>query len=287
MGLDVYLYQYIDKEKADALEAEYEKLSEQIWKEVTGGVAYDQLTEEQKQQASSKTEELRDKMGLGEWGEAPESLKKKIQEPSTIKPDHLFGIGYFRSSYNEGGINRVAEVATGKYGLYWIFDREQDDEYSFQPDWQKARARAQQLIDEMEANAKKTGGPLFVMDCMANMFDDLATVAQRCSSKNDALQIYQGEYERCEDGDGPFGGGGYSNIRGEFYHKTPIEVVGVVHGARKGILAGALEPATYLVCRQSDETLQFYADALRIVIETCDYVMAQEKPKQYWLHWSA
>ena len=51
---------------------------------------------------------------------------KEMQEvyfTSTQFPEHIFKVGYFRSSYNEGGIDRMLPEFLGDgYSLGWIFD---------------------------------------------------------------------------------------------------------------------------------------------------------------------
>jgi hypothetical protein len=46
---------------------------------------------------------------------------ENIQQNSKKYPTHYFKVGYFRSSYNEWGLNRVLTKTIGK-DLYYIFE---------------------------------------------------------------------------------------------------------------------------------------------------------------------
>jgi len=296
MGLDVHLYQYFDVAKADEMEDAYDKGTTAIWDKITGGKGYDKCSDAEKDEARKQSAELGDKLGMvkGEygWHSIPDTIQREAVVPdSEIDPEHMFKLNYLRSSYNEGGVNHVAKIATGKDGLYWIFDRERDEEYRFQPDWNQSHMRALELARELEANAEANGGDLIVMEASVNMFSDPAEVAARCSSKEDALKLFKDELEKNKDSE-PFGGGGYSNGIGEFYINDPLQLVGIIHGGSDNIMASLVggagsKPCTYLVCRGSDDRLKSYVDSLRITAEMCEFVLKHDTPEQFYLHWSA
>jgi hypothetical protein len=125
-----------------------------------------------------------------------------INIDSTTQPDHLFKIGYFRSSYNNAGINAYVNRLLCKPGLYHIFPEGNDDSGFFRPDWAGARARALE---------------------MAGAIEDISA-----SEPSVVYAIY--------------------------------ETGGDHHG--------------------------WYVTALKIVAETCGYVLAQDNPDQFWMRWS-
>ena len=70
----------------------------------------------------------------GRWG--GHGSITEVCEDSTIDPKHLFKLGYFRSSYNERGIERVMRNINLP-GLHDIFGVK-GEEYNVRPDWQEA-----------------------------------------------------------------------------------------------------------------------------------------------------
>src|SRR6478736_5285205 len=113
MGLDVYLYRYevpldVYAERKAAAEKLDEELAERIEREVgfpidsEGKRDWKAATQEQKDAYFAKVEQLRAENGLDTHGE-PAGLCEKVEINSALHPEHMFKIGYFRSSYNEGG----------------------------------------------------------------------------------------------------------------------------------------------------------------------------------------
>lgn len=91
MGLDIYLYKSNDIDAHAAWNAQREKACEKApeWSKADKGAAYDAF--------------------MARWdAEHPDhSPEEKIEIDSKVYPDHLFKVGYLRSSYNGGGIERV------------------------------------------------------------------------------------------------------------------------------------------------------------------------------------
>jgi hypothetical protein len=139
MGLDVYLYRCKNIKAAE----EYEKRQ---------NTAHDAFWEKSPDEASS----LCDK-----WDEEnpPDNNAKEesIELNSVLHPDHMFRVGYFRSSYNGGGINNVLKMTVGK-NLYDIFfpDGEQT-QYKFVPDWNRALKIAVDLRERYSTFRSKNG----------------------------------------------------------------------------------------------------------------------------------
>ncbi len=188
MGLDVFLYKATteQREQGDKLEAQYQEYEASVWE----GENYDAIPDADKKEYAADVQAYALKLGLDEYG-----FKKaeQIKFNSKKYPKHLFEIGYFRSSYNESGINLVLEQSVGS-NLYDVFDHT-DNEYEFVPDWCNSLDKARQILEE------------------------------------------------------------YTN---------------------------AVKPT-----KATKENIEWVKQALEIVIETIEYVLAQSNPEHFYLHWSA
>ena len=272
MGLDVYLKRYDDFADTRAREARYEAGSEAIWAEVGGGLKYEQLTDAQKAEARSRTEVLATELGLDKYG-CDETRAETVERPSALHPDHMFKVGYFRSSYNEGGINRVVKASTGK-DLYWVFEPPKD-EYAFRPDWSRARERALRLLDEYQSALRADAGSLRVFFEAPNSFRSDAELRANCETTERALEIFRQTKAKPNLGS-------FSNGQGTFFLEKPLQVVALIEG-----IGPISERGLYVVHQTDGEDSTWYFQALEIVVETCDYVLAQPNVDQFYLGWSA
>jgi len=279
MGLDIYLSHYTDFKLSKALEKEYETKSEAIWKKVGKGKKYEELTQEQKDKASAQTAVLAEKLGLGKYGEI-EIGKEDIRMTSKIHPKHdCFQVGYFRSSYNDSGINRVLEKM-GLPTLYDIFEHDKD-EYEFSPDWKAALKKVNEALVAFNHNANGFHGQY---DCYDISADSLRVGV---TDANQALEVFRKELEGKQAGAKGFDN--YSNGFGTFY--LGADAVQRVRGFIPGrdVLN---RPCLYIVVERvkneqgEDENLKWYREALEIVRETIEYVLAQKDPQNYYLAWS-
>lgn len=259
MGLDVYLYKYENKPETDRLENEYTVFSESIY-EKEG--KYDDMTTQKKDDLYNKTKEYATQLGLNEWG-SDEVNKKRIEMDSPIDKEHYFKIGYFRSSYNGGGINRVLENL-GLPGLAEILGY--NDEYCFQPDWGQALQKCEEVIKALES---KAGYRCFHVG--PNIFSQ-----PECKSEKTAVEIFLKELSEKKEMDG-----GYSNNKGEFFQNEPLKVLALIPGTFEIFKE---IPCTYVIT-ESENT--WYVTALKIVKETIEYVLSQPDQDKYWLHWSS
>lgn len=259
MGLDVYLYKYENKPETDRLEQEYETVSEANWNEAGD---YKKMPQEQKDLVSSKNKEFAKSIGLSEWGN-DETNKVKIEINSPIDKEHYFKIGYFRSSYNDGGINRVLDNL-GVPSLYEIF--EPNDEYCFQPNWEQALEKCNKSISALE---KK--GNYRCFDISPNIFGQ-----PDCTSEKQALEIFMEELAKKDTSFEH-----YSNNKGHFYHKEPLKVLALISGTESKLKKDV--PCTYVIIEGENN---WYLTALKIVRETIEYVLSQTDKEKYYLHWS-
>jgi hypothetical protein len=189
----------------------------------------------------------------------------EIQIDSTLYPDHMFKIGYFRSSYNNSGINTVLGDI-GIPSLYEIFLP--GDAYTFTPDWQAALERTDSAISAFDAAVSQgVFGAFFVSAYDYNV-----------ASNADAICVFKQQLRKQEEHD--MGFRSFSNREG-YFCLDGTEIVAVIPG--KGFFANG----AYVVFERDRESLEWYRHALEIVRETIQHVLAQEDPTNYHLEWSS
>jgi hypothetical protein len=262
MGLDIYLYRYDNFEDTQRREREHSEFSEKNWAS-TEGREYESLTEEEKDEIRRKDKENAASLGLDDWGSDKEN-KECIEFPSEKYPDHYFKIGYFRSSYNSGGIERILRNM-GLPTLSHVFNHH-GEEYEFQPNWKESLEAINALIELF-----KEKGAYRVNSVSANMFRD-----SEVKSEERALEIFLEQMKKA--GETPEYN--YTNSEGEFYLHEPIKVIAMIPGKEK--IFG--ERDCVYVVTESDNT--WYLQALEIVRDTIEYVLSRENQEQYYLHWS-
>lgn len=253
-------------DKANAIEKKYELESKKIWDSM--GKNYDQMTKEQKEEASKKTEQLALKMNLGKYGEAKDKIT--IEKNSKRYPKHYFKIGYFRSSYNDGGINSVLN-RLGLGDLYYIFDRERSDEYCFKPDWEESLKRVNFTIVKLKDIMKNKN---YDISCVSA---DSFSTGSNPENEFQALKVF----EEQKKSHAKSSMGNYSCREGEFYMKTPKKVLALIKG--KDLFK---KPAIYVVY-ENKGGLKWYLQALEIVLEAIEYVIKQKDRDDYYFSWSA
>jgi len=262
MGLDVYLSHCVDRVAARAAEAAAEAASEAIW----AGHDYDKLTDSEKDRLHEKSKQARHQYGCDDWGS--HNTVQDIQLPSEQYPEHLFRIGYFRSSYNDGGINRVLRNL-GLGDLYQIMGVEQD-QYEVHHDWAQCRDSVIDTIQRYEAHLNSPAGKFWIMSQRRPFTDGV-------SSAQEALEIFSRELESNPNTDEDMSS--YSTAQGEF-HLRGVRVFGIVPSSDRFVQA-------YLFCeRETPAQEDFYLQALRIMQETCEYVLRQDDPQNYYMRWS-
>ena len=157
MGLDVYLYK-ANKQKllvAERQEKKFEKYAEKKWK---GKGKEGIIFKKDRDALSAQLEKKALSMGLNQWGSIPDEVETLIELPSAKYSEHMFRIGYFRSSYNDSGVNNILRQITGE-DLYDIF--QPNDEYRIYPDWEEARRKTVELLEKM-VEFSRTNGELYI-----------------------------------------------------------------------------------------------------------------------------
>lgn len=266
MGLDIYLYRYENKEITVQKENQYEEQSQKNW-DARG--EYESLNDEQKQSVRAENATFAESLGLNKSG-SDEVNKKCIEFDSKKYPEHYFKIGYFRSSYNGGGINRVLKNL-GMGDLYEIFNRGDNDEYIFQPDWQMLMIRVKEAIEKLKSLPN-----LRCFNVGWNEFKGDPSNAQ-ITSEEQALALFMEKAKTFRDDDG------FSCSEGDFFPKG-IKVFGLISGANKRFFVDQKLPCTYVVIEGENE---WYIQALEIIQETIEYVLEQPDKDKFYLHWSS
>ena len=206
------------------------------------------------------------------WGDGYET----VEHDSCLHPDHLFKVGYFRSSYNGGGFNTYVDQRTGR-DLYWVMGGEGVNQSKVLPDWRAMQQRAVQLRDEL-SQWLRVNGDLGVLHVGFSKHADLPMDRQQ------ALERYADNANRHQG----MPGSDYSNALG--YFSQGLDVVGVLPGTSPTLHAllgrshtdvPMVEPCVYVVFRYpAGQGAAWYMDALDVVEETCDYVLHRDKDER-------
>lgn len=275
MGLDIYLYRY-DKprkqiEKEDkAWDAISSKIFHKHFDPVEKARGKDaDLTDAERKAWKKELARAAEEYGrVGEWHDNPHNPKVNID--SALYPEHMFKIGYFRSSYNSGGINHILEDRVGET-LYSLLDVNHD-EYVQQPDWEDVIKNCDRVIAAFRQSVKEN--PYHIIEV-----DSILEQSNLPGNIPEALKIAQKVL--CAD---KHGFDSFTNGNG-FWSINGLEVFGVIPGYRKDFLQG---PVTFLVTKSTekkgDEPYQWYINAIEIVKETAQWVLKQENPEKYYLH---
>jgi hypothetical protein len=189
----------------------------------------------------------------------------EVRHNSEHTPDHLFKIGYFRSSYNPSGFDTVLHESIGE-DLYTIFDVGHDSGYIIKPNWNEARAKAVSVREKYLEFLNKTKG--FTTVSVHSSLDFM-------ESDGACLEMFLIEHSKAHIDS-------YSNKYGTFFTKNQP----VVHAVftKKGFM----RPEIVLVVSDGGVGVEenWYMKALDIVIETIDYVLGKPDWQNYVLHWS-
>lgn len=278
MGLDIYLYKHLRHKESKKKEEKYNKYSDAEWEKFAKGREYNTIPESELKEHQEKKKKYALSLGLSEWGDDDKN-KKSIEKNSKKYPDHMFKIGYCRSSYNPGGINHVLSDLIGE-DLYSIFDRT-GDEYEFLPDWVGVRGRAKESLKLMDKKLEEMG-PYRVMKSDHNMFDmdKQMDAVPDASTALDKFMEVRSKHSKADDF------GNFSNGIGEFFLKTPLKVAAIIPGSCKELFGTGKAPCQYIIY-EDEGSYEFYHQALEIVVEMAEWVLKQKNPELYYVHWSS
>lgn len=260
MGLDVYLAQCEDRENEIAKQDEALAIVNKLY-EVDN---YENLSDEKKDEISEKAKEIRASLGLDIYGSSTKIKDVKIN--SNMFPEHMFKVGYFRSSYNGAGTNSVLKKRIG-YDMYDIFGYS-EDVYYFVPNWDESLVRVENAISDMNQ----------FLNSEIGKYDSIEVSGMTCAkNENEALEIFKEQLNKKSEYN-------YSCRNGNFFLAEPITVVGFIQGG-DGFFGSK---KSFLITKKKETTEKdWYLQALEIMRETIQYVLAQPNKEHYFFKWSA
>jgi hypothetical protein len=292
MGLTVHLYRFEDPEKDHAVVEAYNQRTEELMGEEhhPDGKKWEDMTEAERatfwEQVKIKAADIARELGMqqtryGRWAPAGEM---KVELDSKKYPEHLFKIGYFRSSDNDDGLEKYLGELIGKSPLQTIFDPKDDGE--FQPDWVAAKKIVQSFIkrfDEVFKNGTFCAfyihpDPLLVKT-MTGVDSDALPGGE--NEARELLKKHLSEHkkllgEHTADTNEVFE---YGSSEGYFnFNPEPVKVRAIIPGRDVSNQIGF-----YVIYEGID--MDWYRQALEIVEETIDYVLAQPDPHKFYLCW--
>jgi hypothetical protein len=268
MGLDVSLYKCpknirgIEEQKED----EYGTHAEEIWNKHLEGRHYQDMSQEEKDAMDAETTELAKGLGLNDDGQSP--ARECINIDSNLYPEHLFKIGYLRSSYNGSGLNSVLRELEIP-DLYGIF--EVGDGYYNDIDWQAALERVNESLEKFQLFLISEESKYQVMDC--NFFH---TEDAEVETKKDTLEKFLGHAQAQTLSKS------FSHRDGHFF-LDGINVKAVRFLPKGGRLG---QPTVHLVVESKESSYTWYLQALEITKEMIEYVIETGTPEDYFLGWS-
>lgn len=276
MGLDIYLCKCPDLSVANAAEKAAEEERENAWH--FEGRRYEQLSEAEKDSAREKCNEIDAKYGIAEYRH---NTIEYLEVDSAIDPNHMFKIGYFRSSYNEGGIERVMRNI-GLPTMADIFGA--GDEHEFKPDWDASLVKVNSAITGYESHLSCDAGQYLVTE-ITPMFDrGVQTQKEALDMFIEEMNRYKGsDFTSYSNGNGEFILGGM-NVRALITKKYTPSQSGDILGRilnRQSIFAVYDKP------KPEDGKEDWYLTALKIVRESIEYVLAQPDKQHFFLSWSS
>lgn len=207
----------------------------------------------------------------------------EVGKKSEKYPDHLFEVGYFRSSYNSGGFNRIVSDAI-QADLYTILDPyESDDGYHI--DWAVALVRVKEAIEKFKEFMDSDAAKYKVMPIRPRMYAPSFEVEHDINSPFTAKAAFLAEMQKImgKGDDTPFKSNGWSNYYGDFF-PTPLKVVAILEGKDD---VWPDKNCFYAVYEVDEDMWTWYLQALEIVEETCIYCLSQPDPDEITVIWSA
>ena len=142
MGVDVYLYRYLNKIETTKKEEKFTEVVQKMWRDMRP-FSSSTISED----IMGKCREVALEMGLDEHGEDINN-KYRIYLDSKKYPNHQFKIGYFKGIFSDLTFNSILDEMDVP-DLYDIFDKREDDLYL--PDWNKCLERIQKSLDEFNS----------------------------------------------------------------------------------------------------------------------------------------
>lgn len=291
MGLDVFLYYSHDWDMSIKNQTDYFNAYDILYDEIHSkyNLAPEQSlyhdSPEAFEEMEKETAELKAQYGIDEYN--PETIKN-IVFPDPEYPDHLFKIGYFRSSYNESGINHILADRIGiTLGDIFLDNTIDTDDGYLRIDWQESLSSVNDAIEAFSQYLAKdiskyyvirahTRNPFITSSALDENGNQIVAYAD---SEQQALTLFE---KQLDTNNLPFEGTAYSNLLGEWFPE------GVkVHALIKG--TSSMGQCIFAIAKEEENDngwLASYKEALEIVKHTCEYILDRPDPENYRLVWS-
>lgn len=193
-----------------------------------------------------------------------------VSHPSEKYPDNINQIGYFRSSYNGAGFNSVMAM----YNLPTLHDLifgDGPDCYEYTPDWTAMADRVLEALDLMDSSSTR----YMAVEVQPSMSAEV-------KSKSEALQAFLDEKARYQLSveDGKALSGSYYTRGACYWLDKPLTVCAAISSNGPGFYGG---PGTYLIVESEGGLHPSYRESLYVISETCEYVLKQADPHNYYL----
>lgn len=313
MGLDVYLYHYdgdTNIKNEHALLNEHVKHIDNLIKPIWQSDCDREVAiKKSKIVASRYFEKHNLPLKVNEFG--PSIQETAINHDSSLYPNHIFKIGYFRSSYNSNGFNNYM-LNTCDYDLGKIFE---PTEYLTLPNWKKAKIRASHAVKQIQF---ADGFDIMslsssVLDILFNIQPDMSYYDQlkkyRSAKPSEDMILFEDplvvyavtnnciickkgnnyevfdipfsfiEYEEKQKALKKFFNhqkrkkfDRYRDIDGHFFFDG-LKVFAIIRN----------EPLFSFIIKTDK---QFYAQASEIILETINWVLDKNDPENYYFYWS-
>lgn len=226
-----------------------------------------------------------------------------IEMPSGQHPDHLFKVGYFRSSYNPSGFNSVLrDFLKDDCDLYYIMGQTWGGPGEFAPDWKVCWERGSEVLARLKKAMARDGGMFYALSvrprnavAMLKRYTPDAPLIRTGAEAIQAVRDERANHIRNLELAAEKGGhawDNYHNSAGNFYMgEHGAEVVGMVSGVAPTYdadAADAEEPAVWVVLRGDRAAGEWYVKALEVVVETCAWVLNRPEGERggYRVSWS-
>lgn len=283
MGLDIYLY-HVTKPQAeidadnDKWQAETSRIYNEMKRKISAAgredFTNDDRAEWKRIEAESAATFGRVARKVGEaYTTYDHPNERRVEINSSLHPENIFKIGYFRSSYNDGGIDRKLRAFAGT-SLGEIMGNS-GDEYCFTPDWKASRERASAVLEKFRKLDSETTHQAFPIDIFS-----FSGKPEGAKDEAEAIAIAKKTIDPEAERRSPFGN--FSNSNGLFLLANPAKCVAFIAGTNclgRPMVYGITEA-------KAGDVLGWYIQALEIVVETCDHVLSSGEPEKHCLHWS-
>ena len=151
MGLDIYIYELLKPiDLIYPIEVEYKNLESELWEASGAGQKGVNVVKEE-QAYYKRMKQIAERMNIED--EEVKDSRRIIDIPSEKYPDHYWKIGYFRSSYNSGGINSVCRD-NNIPDMYSVFDMTDNFGNYFLPNWEECLKRAEIWLEQLKGIKK-------------------------------------------------------------------------------------------------------------------------------------